>query len=48
MAGSTIDLVDVVSILCRYGVDGVDGGELPVDCYVLDLGLVEVVGSTCN
>ena len=35
MAGLTIDLVDVVSIWCRYGVDGVDGGGLPVDCYVL-------------
>ena len=38
MAGSTIDPVDVVSIWCRYGVDGVDGVELPVDYYVLDPG----------
>ena len=36
MVGSTIDLVDVVSIWCRYGVDGVDGGGLPIDYYVLD------------
>jgi hypothetical protein len=36
MAGSTIDPVDVVSIWCRYGVDGVEGGGLPVDYYVLD------------
>ena len=38
MAGSTIDLVDVVSIWCRYGVDGVDGVEVHVDYYVLDHG----------
>jgi hypothetical protein len=36
MVGSTIDSVDVVSIWCRYGVNGVDGVELLVDYYVLD------------
>ncbi len=48
MAGSIIDSVDVGSMWCRCGVDAVDGGGLPVDGYVLDHGLVEVVGSTWN
>jgi hypothetical protein len=48
MAGSIIDSVDVVSMWCQCGVDGVDGGGLPVDGYVLDPVLVEVVGSTWN
>ena len=26
----------ILSMLCRYGVDGVDGGGLPADYYVLD------------
>ena len=36
MVGLIIDSVDVVSMWCRCGVDGVDGVELPVDYYVLD------------
>ncbi len=36
MLGSTINSVDVVSMWCRCGVDGVDGVELPVDYYVPD------------
>jgi hypothetical protein len=48
MVGSIIDSVDVVSMWCRCSVDGVDGGGLPVDGYVLDPVLVEAVGSTCN
>ena len=36
MSGSIIDSVDVVSIWCRCGVDGVDGVDLHVDFYVLD------------
>ena len=38
MVGSTVDSFDVVSMWCRYGVDGVDGVELPIDYYVLDHG----------
>ena len=34
MVGSTIGSVDVVSMWCRCGVDGVDGVELPIDYYV--------------
>ncbi len=48
MVGSIIDSVDVVSMWCRCGVDGVDGGGLPVDGYVLDTVLVEVVGLAWN
>ncbi len=48
MVGSIIDSVHVVSMWCRCGVDSVDGGGLPVDGFVLDPVLVEVVGSTWN
>ena len=48
MSGLIIDSVDVVSMWCRCGVDGVDGGGLPVDGYVLGHGLVEVVSSIWN